>query len=115
MSDDPRQRVLERVRRLLALATSSNVHEASSAAAAAQALVARHRLEAWVAAAQVVEADPDPITDARESPLDRARRQRPWKVALACALADANGCVAYTLDERGSEAIVLVGRGRDGV
>ena len=36
--------VLERVRKLLALATSPNLHEAAAAAAAAQALIERHRL-----------------------------------------------------------------------
>ena len=104
---------LDRARKLLALATSPNVHEAAAAAAQAQALITRHRLESWLDAATGAAVDPDPIVDARAEPLDVARRQRPWKVALAGALAEANGCLAYTLDTVEGEAIVLAGRARD--
>lgn len=101
--------VLDRVRKLLALATSPNVHEAAAAAARAQRLIAEHRLDQWLAA----EADPDPIVDAADEPLEVGRRARKWKVALACALAELNGCVAYTAARGGEERIVLVGRARD--
>lgn len=106
-------KALDRVRKLLALATSPNVHEAASAAAQAQALITRHRLEAWLDAERAAEVDPDPITDARDEPLDVARRQRPWKLVLASALAEVNGCLAYTLDRGAERVIVLVGRARD--
>jgi hypothetical protein len=111
MSHDPT--LLSRVRKLLALATSPNVHEASTAAAVAQTLIARHRLQKWLDAEQDALHDPDPITDARDTPLDAGKRLRPWKVVLANTLADANGCVAYTLDRGRDQAIVLVGRARD--
>jgi Protein of unknown function (DUF2786) len=101
--------LLDRVHKLLALATSPNVHEAAQAAARAQRLIAQHRLEAWLAP----DSDPDPIIDAVEAPLEVSRRIRKWKVVLACALAEANGCVAYTRARGGEEAIVLVGRARD--
>lgn len=101
-------RIRERVEKLLALATSSNVHEAAAAAERAQRLIAEHRLEAWVA-----ETETDPITDARDEPLEQAKRLRRWKSVLASTLAQANGCVAYTLDLGGEKAIVLVGRARD--
>ncbi len=107
------EKALDRVRKLLALATSPNVHEAASAAAKAQELITRHRLEQWLDAERGVQEDPDPIVDARTEPLDVARRQRPWKVVLAVALAEVNGCLAYTLSRGSDEAIVLVGRGRD--
>ena len=85
--------LLSRVRKLLALAESPNVHEAAAAAAAAQALIAKHRL------AELLAADvQDPITDGREAPLETARRLRKWKGALAGGLARVNGCVAYTAD-----------------
>ena len=109
----PRDKLLDRVRKLLALATSPNVHEAASAAARAQALVDEHRLQAWLDAARAHAEDADPITDARDCPLEVARRLRTWKVVLAVALADANGCFAYTLARDADEAIVLVGRERD--
>lgn len=105
--------LLDRVRKLLALASSPNVHEAAAAAARAQALITRHRLEGWLAAEASVDADPDPILDARDAPLEVAGRIRPWKSALAAVLAEANGCLCYTLDRGGDAAIVLVGRGRD--
>ena len=104
---------LDRVRKLLALATSPNPNEAAAAMARAQALIDEHRLEVWLLAEHAAAADPDPIVDAREEPLHVARRLRPWKVVLAASLADANGCVAYTCKRPQDEAIVLVGRGRD--
>ena len=104
---------LARVRKLLALAGSSNPHEAAVAAARAQALIEAHRLEGWLRAARDAAADPDPIVDARDTPLSRARRLRKWKVALAVTLAELNECAAYTLCAGQEEAIVLIGRGRD--
>lgn len=107
------QTLLSRVHKLLALAGSPNLHEAATAAGLAQTLIARHRLQGWIDAAQAVEQDPDPIEDARDAPLEASKRLRKWKVVLAGAIADANGCIAYTLDRGKDEAIVLVGRGRD--
>ncbi len=109
---------LDRVRKLLALATSDNPHEAALAASRAQAIIETHRLQRWLDAERAVEEDPDPIVDARDQPLEVARRLRRWKSALASVLADANGCVAYTLStpspgQPKACAIVLVGRARD--
>jgi len=104
---------LARVRKLLALATSPNPHEAALAAARAQALIEAHRLQAWLDAERREEEDPDPIADARDEPLEVGRRLRKWKVVLAATLAEANGCVAYTLERGREQAIVLVGRARD--
>lgn len=91
--------VLARVKKLLALSTSSNVHEAASAAAAAQAMIARHQLEALLSADAAGDADgADPITDGREAPLEIAKRPRRWRSALASGLARINGGVAWSLD-----------------
>jgi hypothetical protein len=110
VSADP---VLARVRKLLALATSPNVHEAASAAAAAQALIERHRLQALLAA-EADAADPaDPVTDGRDAPLERARRPRRWRIALAGGLAAANGCVAYTAEEGDETVLLVAGRATD--
>lgn len=108
-----RPAALDRVRKLLALATSPNPHEAALAASRAQALIEAHRLQAWIDAEREVEQDPDPIVDAREEPLETGRRIRKWKSALAVVLAEANGAVAYTLDRGKDSAIVLVGRSAD--
>ncbi len=105
--------VLARVRKLLALAGSPNVHEAASAAAAAQALVERHRLEGLLAAESAAEDPADPVTDGREAPLEAVRRLRRWKVALAAGLAEANGCLAYTAQVGDETHLLLAGRAAD--
>lgn len=107
------RRALDRVRKLLALATSPNAHEAASAAAHAQALIDRHRLRAILEAETAAQAEEDPITDARDQPLEVARKIRPWKVLLALTLAQHNGCVAYTLEGEATQSLVLVGRAAD--
>lgn len=99
---------LERVRRLLALAGSPNVHEAAAAAAAAQALIARHRLEGLLAGEAA-----EPITDGREAPLEVAVRPRRWKAFLAAGLARVNGCVAYSAEVPEGTALCVVGRASD--
>lgn len=103
--------ILDRLRRLLALGTSANPHEAAAAAARAQALIQRHRLEGWLddEAASVA----DPIEDARDAPIATAKRVRTWKRVLASAVAEVNGCVAYVAEGVGVETIVLVGRAAD--
>ncbi len=100
--------LLSRVRKLLALATSPNVHEAAAAAAAAQALIERHRLHSLLASE-----DGDPITDGREAPLAVAGRPRKWKFVLAASLAEANGCVAYTAGVGRDTHLLLAGRASD--
>ncbi len=107
--------LLDRVQKLLALATSPNVHEAAAAAAQAQALIERHRLAALLeaqAAAQAAD-EADPITDGRGAPLDVARKIRKWKGALAAGLARVNGCVAYTAAVGRESHLLVAGRDAD--
>ena len=96
--------LLDRVRKLLALAGSPNVHEATAAAAKAQALIDAHRLQALLdaedAAAQV---------EVVERVLERARRLRRWKSVLAAGLAEVNGCLAYTREDGKHVEVVVVG------
>lgn len=107
------EKALDRVRKLLALATSPDLHEAASAAARAQALITEHRLQAWLDAERDAVSGNDAITDARDEPLETARKLRPWRVLLAVALAEHNGCVAYSLETKVGVALVLVGRAGD--
>ena len=88
--------VLSRVKKLLALSTSSNVHEAASAFAAAQALITRYQLSSLLAGTS--DDKNDPITDGREQPLERSRRFRRWKLFLASGLTRENAGIAYTVD-----------------
>lgn len=104
------ERLLERVRKLLALATSPNVHEAALAAARAQELIDRHRLQRLLDAEQEAE---EAIVAAREEPLAEARRIRKWKSVLAASLASLNGCLAYTEKRGKMTRIVLVGTEED--
>lgn len=101
-------RVLARVRKLLALASSPNVHEAALAAAQAQALLDRYRLDTILA-----EEDADPITDGREAPLERSKRPRKWRSVLASALAEANGCLAWSAERGGETELYVLGRAAD--
>ena len=100
--------VVDRVRKLLALATSPNVHEAAAAAARAQQLIDKHRLQDLLSAEDEHEFD-----DARDEPIETSKRLRPWKAVLAGILARASGCVAYTLTNGRDKSIVLVGRASD--
>ncbi len=104
--------LLDRIRKLLALATSPNVHEAASAAAKAQSLIERHRLESFIAAEEAIAADP--VTDGSAHPLDRARKIRKWKSALATGLARNNGCIAYSAAVAGNKReLRIAGREAD--
>lgn len=100
------QDVLDKVRKLLALARSPNVHEAAAAAGRAQALIHQHRLASLLAA----EAEAEPV---EEEEVERARRLRRWKTVLASGLAEANGCLAFVREHGAEQAIVLAGRASD--
>ncbi len=102
------ERLLARVRKLLALAESPNVHEAALAAAQAQALIDRHHLSELLA-----EVDAEPITDGRQAPLEAVKRPRRWRSILAAALAEANGCLAWQAESGGLTALYILGRDRD--
>lgn len=82
--------LLARVNKLLALATSPNVHEAAAAAARAQAMIEAHRLEGLLAAEREV----DDVDDGRDAPLEVSKRLRRFKVVLATVLGEHNACVA---------------------
>lgn len=85
--DTPDEKIIEKIRKLLALATSSNEHEAALAAAKAQDLLFRHNLEM----SQIERAGmtrPDPYTTIYEQNITRAE----WKIDLANSVARANLC-----------------------
>lgn len=87
-------KLLDRVRKLLALAESPNVHEAAAAASKAQEIITRHKLEGLLEARREAE---EKLSDGRDEPLEIARKIRKWKLVLASGLAEANGCMAYTV------------------
>lgn len=79
------QRILERIRKLLALSSSSNPNEAAAAAAAAQRLMLEHRIES-------IEMGVQPGEVHREHYGTRERRASPWRDLVLSALAYANSC-----------------------
>jgi len=112
MARDP-EALLARVQKLLALSTSSNVHEAAAAAAMAQALIEAHHLQDLLDRAARAADDERQVDDGRDAPLEVGRRLRRWKTVLATVLAEHNACVAWT-EERGREtALCLAGRAAD--
>jgi hypothetical protein len=102
-------RQLDRVRKLLALAQSPNVHEAAAAAAAAQTLIEEYRLHGLLDQ----DAEEEVVTDGRGEPLEVARRLRRWKTLLAGGLARINGCTAYTVTLGKERHVLIAGRDED--
>lgn len=107
------ENVLDKVRKLLRLSTSSNANEAALAAAKAQELIDRHNLSAAMLALENAEPvrgmDDEPIRDWRESALDSGKVLDRWRGYLASTIAGANACKAY-----GSGGdLFLVGRASD--
>ena len=84
------ERVIRRVRKLLALRDSPNVHEAAAAAEMAQALICKHRLERLLAASEH-----NPLDRVQHRLLSSSRRLRRWTTVLAAELAAVNDCVSF--------------------
>lgn len=100
-----REKIIDRVAKLLRLAQSKNAGEAAAAAAAAQRLLSEHRLsEAEIDAGK----DPDPIVFHR---LFRKRGGDRWKRYLATTCAHANGCRLVEFDR--DRSVVAVGTQSD--
>lgn len=109
---DTQEKALRKARALLRLATSSNPEEAAAAAAKAQELIDRHRLNiatAQLDEAATVESD-EPIEDFSHDPLFPGERTLDrWKGHLSIVIAKLNQCFAYT----NGGAVNLVGRASD--
>ena len=104
--DAKQEKILDRVRKLLALSTSSNVNEAANAAAAAQRLMLEHRL---------TEAD---VSDTQEGQMfelsmGAAGFASRWKFVLVTAVARAFFCEAVGLRVGQRRKVRIVGRKED--
>jgi hypothetical protein len=90
--------VLAKVRKLLALAGNgaATEGEATNAAAAAQRLIAQHRLDVALLddSATVADSKPEPASGNHE-PLERGKKAVHWRGILAEGVAVANGCQVY--------------------
>lgn len=101
-------KVRDRIQKLLRLATSSNVHEAATAAAHARLLMERHRIE--MAALQDEEPE---LTAHRAEPLWVFRRPPRWRIELACSIARTGGCRVYLRCAGSQVEAILVGSSSD--
>jgi hypothetical protein len=93
VSDAP-DGIHEKLRKLLALAKSTNVHEAAAAAAKAQELIAKYRIEAAMLDDTPDRARPgaDESVVVRKIHAFETWRVDAWALSLVCDVARVNGC-----------------------
>lgn len=95
--------VIARIRRLRNLARSSNIHEARAAAAKADELLQRYRLDEAAVTSEPVEHRQGPLFRSRSK-----RRKLGWRGQLAATLGQLYGCFIFSFPdviEREGEAI----------
>jgi len=102
------EKIIEKIAKLLRLAESDNINEATTAAAQAQRLMDRHKIDAHSRLEDEVAPLEEDIIDCDDA-LDYLRKRVAWKTHLSAVIADANQCYPYT--RRAS--ICLVGRPTD--
>jgi len=105
-SDAKRDKILDRVKKLLALSTSSNVNEAANAAAAAQRLMLEHKLTE----ADVSDTQEGQMFELSMGAVGFASR---WKFVLVTAVARAFFCEAVGLRVGQRRKVRIVGRKED--
>lgn len=102
---------IAKIKALRALATSSNVHEAAAAAAQAEAMLQKYRLDE-----AALEGASAPKESAREEaePLDwHTQFVSWWRVALGSDILKNHGCVDYITTRGARRCHVIVGRPSD--
>lgn len=92
-------KIIERVRRLLALSKSDNVHEAGAAAAKAQALMTEHR----IAMADVAISENAVVEPIDTTIIDSSGKRIVWKHVLADSLGTANSAIMFTSFNRDTQ------------
>lgn len=109
---DERAAAMEKAAKLLRLAQSDNPNEAALAAARAQEIIDRYKLNAAALASEAegtTAEEAEEIRNYEDDPLSYESRKVTWKIVLAMALAEANQCMAYT---HGAD-ICIIGRPSD--
>lgn len=101
--------VIQKVRKLMALAQSSNEHEAALAAAKAQTLMLEHKLSEGDLDSAVLKSK-DPITEAFTTESIGKFAYMQWKGALMYGIAKLNNCAALLCD---SKRLKIIGRTSD--
>lgn len=85
------QKVLDTIKKLLALSTSSNVNEAATAFAHAQRLMTKHRIS-MLDVENVEDTVIDPLNNEE---VESSKSFIPWRTHLIQGIAKANGCHTY--------------------
>lgn len=101
-----RERLLARLRKLLALGDSPNEHEASTARSAAASLMRRHGLTRE-------EAEAEPLAGYYELPMGARGWGTTWRFALVTAAARSCGAEAVCLQAAGRRKVRIVGERDD--
>ena len=104
---------IDKIRKLLALATSDNPHEAAQAAARAQEILDRYEINRAMLAIDAGDVELDePIENfaTKDAPLDAAKAVATWKGCLSRVLAEVNQCRVYTSRNDNGRTIEIVGR-----
>jgi len=96
--------VLDKIVKLLALSESSNANEAAAALAAANKLMFEHRIEMADVDKERGKAEGFQVLEVM-----RGKRMEGWKLHLAAALAEYNGCVLVSQRSAGEKVRVFVG------
>lgn len=106
------QSIIEKVRKLLALATSQNVNEAANAAAKANELIDEYRLSVDQLGASSSDAD-DPLIHDEAEPLFESDRSMAWRKTLALKLSQHYGCYVWNKKSKRNIFYVVAGRQSD--
>lgn len=103
---------LEKVKKLLRLAQSTNQHEAALAASRAQEIIDRYKIEKFALEYEEIEKPDEPIKDFGVDPIDNTTAT--WKYRLAHVLAQVNQCKVYAdINEKRDRTLNLIGRPSD--
>lgn len=101
------QEIIDRITKLIALATSSYEHEAAAAVTKAQELLMEHNLKLE----DIKTSQKSPDIPIEQSEIDSNGRKVYWKGFIANAIANANFCKMWWLEGR----IVVAGRTHNAV
>jgi len=99
-----KQKIEEKIKKLLRLATSANVNEAAAAAGQAQALVEKYNIDLSMAEAEGGD-DSEPVrdwkpADNRDIALFVVKKRMPtWRWSLAWSVAEVNGCKPWSYSD----------------
>lgn len=105
--------IVDKVRKLLALAESTSINESAVAAAAAQRLIEKHRLTEAMLADHDEAPDVDDV-QMHDDCLDKGARFAQWKIDLACITAEHNCCRVAAVETGSSHTTLhLIGTAAD--